>query len=938
MRKCLICECHQKGGSDPHFSTAFSFSDVFWIDASSTDTITQGLKGICNLPAAYSSELDGSPESALHWIGLLKENYIMVFDNADVLSPAELEAYLPPGRWGNILITSRNSAMMTLTSPESSLEVTEMEERDAIELLLKASCLDPSSMEFQAEASKIVNELLCLPVAIDQAGAYIASGATTIGNYLGKYFEHRKTLLSCSEFRGASKYNRSVYEIWELSYEEIQKRAESDDPHNANPAKSAMLLLNLFPFFHYEGIIEEIFSYAALPEDEKTSSSNLPHASSLLDQRLLPLNKSGTWDSFVFREGLRILLSFSLIKKGPSDGMYSMHPLVHAWGRDRLTLKEKQRCSLMAFAILSCSLKPDESQPYSFRRILVTHVRANMQYIREGHQTTLPYFNDAQEKFWKLLREQGHASEAESLISQVVDARNKSLGAEHPDTIRAMANLAKSYQDLGKYFKAEKVEIQVLNARNSIFGAEHPDTFTAMADLAETYRALSRYAEAEKLEIQVLEARKKILGGEHPDTINAIANLAETYRALNQYAEVEKLDILVLDARQRILGFEHPHTINALAKLAETYGALNKYAEAEKLGIQVLDARSRILGDEHPDTIDAMANLAKTNRALNKYAEAEKLEIQVLDARNRILGYEHPDTIDSMANLAKTYRALNKYAEAEKLGIQVLDARSRILGGEHPDTITATANLAETYKALSRYAEAEKLEIQVLNARNRILGGEHLDTINAMANLAETYRALNQYAEAEKLETQVLDARNRILGGEHLDTINAMANLAETYRSLNQYTKAEGLEIQVVDARNRILGGEHLDTVDAMANLAETYRALNLYAEAEELEIHVVDSRNRIFGAEHPDTIKSMENLAATYKAMGKYKEAEELRIKILELKNKALGEAHPDPMAAYNDATTKALQDNNNDLKIKYKSIQSQSKGTVIAQLPSPS
>ena len=95
-------------------SIAFSFSSVFWIDASSAGTITQGLKGICNLPAAQSSGLDGSPESALHWIGLLKENYVMVFDNADVLSPAELEAYLPPGRGGNILITSCNSTMRNL--------------------------------------------------------------------------------------------------------------------------------------------------------------------------------------------------------------------------------------------------------------------------------------------------------------------------------------------------------------------------------------------------------------------------------------------------------------------------------------------------------------------------------------------------------------------------------------------------------------------------------------------------------------------------------------------------------------------------------------------------------------------------------------------------------------------------------------------------------
>ena len=77
-------------------STSPSFSSVFWIDASSVGTITQGLKGnICNLPAAQSSGLDGSLKSALHWIGLLKENYVMVFDNADVLSPAELEAYLP---------------------------------------------------------------------------------------------------------------------------------------------------------------------------------------------------------------------------------------------------------------------------------------------------------------------------------------------------------------------------------------------------------------------------------------------------------------------------------------------------------------------------------------------------------------------------------------------------------------------------------------------------------------------------------------------------------------------------------------------------------------------------------------------------------------------------------------------------------------------------
>ena len=80
----------------------------------------------------------------------------MIFDNADVMSPPALEAYFPHGRKGNILITSRNSAMKTLTLAENSLEVTGMEEKDAIELLLKASCLESPKSDDQVEGFKTV--------------------------------------------------------------------------------------------------------------------------------------------------------------------------------------------------------------------------------------------------------------------------------------------------------------------------------------------------------------------------------------------------------------------------------------------------------------------------------------------------------------------------------------------------------------------------------------------------------------------------------------------------------------------------------------------------------------------------------------------------------------------------------------------------------------
>ena len=371
------------------------------------------MKGICNLPEAQTPALDGSPESALKWIGSLEVNYAMVFDNADVLSPAELEAYFPPGQKGNILITSRNSAMRHLTLAENSLEVTDLEENDAAELLLRASFLDTSSMNLRGEAVKIVKELFCLPLAVDQAGAFIASGTIHIEDYLAKYSQHRDKLFSHTQCAGSSKYNRTVYGTWELSYKEIQFRADLDDLCKAQAAQSALLLLTLFPFFHHEGISEEIFSYAAVHKDERIPKPGLPLASSIMDRRLLPLNEAGTWDNFMFREGLSVLLSFCLIKKGPTDGTYGMHPLVHAWGKDRMTLDERQKCSLMAYAILSCSLKGNESQPYRFRRALVTHVRENMQHIMEQLQATDCYFDDAYEKFGWLLGDQRYFSEAE---------------------------------------------------------------------------------------------------------------------------------------------------------------------------------------------------------------------------------------------------------------------------------------------------------------------------------------------------------------------------------------------------------------------------------------------------------------------------------------------------------------------------------------------
>ena len=104
-----------------------------------------------------------------------------MFDNADVPPPAEVGKFIPPGNRGNILITSRNRSMGRIVSFENIIEITEMGEADAITLLLNTSCLE-SSPEHLGVYKKIVNELCYIPLAIDQAGAYIEAGKCDISS------------------------------------------------------------------------------------------------------------------------------------------------------------------------------------------------------------------------------------------------------------------------------------------------------------------------------------------------------------------------------------------------------------------------------------------------------------------------------------------------------------------------------------------------------------------------------------------------------------------------------------------------------------------------------------------------------------------------------------------------------------------------------------
>ena len=63
---------------------------------------------------------------------------------------------------------------------------------------------------------------------------------------------------------------------------------------------------------------------------------------------------------------------------------------------------------------------------------------------------------------------------------------------------------------------ARQQEEQVLEARRRLLGEEHPATLTARLNLAQTLYAQGDLAGARQHQEQVLEASRRLLGEEHP--------------------------------------------------------------------------------------------------------------------------------------------------------------------------------------------------------------------------------------------------------------------------------------------------------------------------------------------------------------------------------------------------------------------------------------
>ncbi|KAF9770791.1 hypothetical protein IL306_011602, partial [Fusarium sp. DS 682] len=656
--------------------------------------------------------------------------WLMVLDNADddeffFDHTRPLESFLAQAPNGRILITSQNrTAAMNLVGPYGRiLQVEPMDEEDALALL---NARVPFSESNKADAKTLVQALECIPLAITHAAAYIKARAPmiTMSDYLGLFRESEANQMrllgkeGLQDLRRDNSIRHPVIATWQISFTQIQKTEQS-----------AVDLLALMSMFDRQGI----------------PISLLRNGTSQLD----------------FDDALAPLQSFALVRLEIGKQSFEMHRLVQLSMRKWLqAANQLSKWTKESIRVLTTAFPSGKYPTGVDCQVLFPHAREIMGHAAGDEEDMLNQAEIAL-RAGRVLLFRGEYNTAEEVVRMSVEAREKVLGKEHPDTLSSMNNLALALQGQGKYEEAEKMHRQTLEVSNKILGKEHPDTLTSMNNLALALQGQGKYKEAKEIHQQTLELKEKVFGKEHRDTLASMNNLANVLDSIGQFEEAEKMHRETLELNEKVLGKEHPDTLTSMNNLASVLKGMGKYEEAAKIHRQTLELKENVLGKEHPNTLSSMNNLASVLDSMGRFEEAENMQRQTLELSGKVLGKEHPDTLSSMYNLACVLNRMGQYKEAENMHRQTLELREKVLTKEHPDTLASMNNLANLLYSMGQYKEAEKMHRQTLELNEKVLGKEHPDTLASMNNLALAIQGQGKHEEASKIRRQMLNVKEK---------------------------------------------------------------------------------------------------------------------------------------------------------------------------------
>jgi len=225
---------------------------VLWAHAENIESLTSSFitfATLLNLPELKVQDQTITVNAVKGWLQT-HSGWLLILDNADDL--ALIPTFLPPSLGGHLLLTTRASTVGHLAS---RIELNTLSpEQGALFLLRRASLIAPDviledvSPQERDLAIQVSQELGGLPLALDQAGAYLEATGTALDAYQQIYQQHRMDLLAQRRAQRAD-HPEPVATTWTLSFALVEEK---------NPA--AADLLHLCAYLSLDAIAEEILT------------------------------------------------------------------------------------------------------------------------------------------------------------------------------------------------------------------------------------------------------------------------------------------------------------------------------------------------------------------------------------------------------------------------------------------------------------------------------------------------------------------------------------------------------------------------------------------------------------------------------------------------------------------------------------------------------
>lgn len=534
--------------------------------------------------------------------------WLLAFDNVDDVN-LRLPLFLPQCDHGTVLVTSRNQSLGLLASPPHlHLKLDVMSTEEAIEVITRCSRRTLLSVGEAEALNKIAEALGYLPIALSQAGCYMAELACSGDEYLALLTEYRSDLL---DRPSVGRQQDCVYATLDISYKRLPSHVQN--------------LVHLMAFFHFVNFPLRMVTYAVKnsfrhdPFPFIMRGPEFDHSVQLLQSIFLP---KGEWSNIALQEIVLTLQNYSLalFTSNQLTKLMRIHPLVRDWAYDRLTPERRTIFQDAALRLLISSMDDKLLEQY-----YLPHIKAIMLRTSPDDFT----LND-RAAFGKLLRIQDQMISAQRIWSSIYNTLRQERGADHLDVATAALEASSTYSDSGLE-QMEKLEIDAVRIRKLLLGPTHIATLRAMVWLSWTWERQGKHEKSQELGDETLKHLREKLPTADPDVWTAAEELAQLHARQRKFDYAEAIQIRVLEERRTHLGDTHLDTLEAMDNLGTTYNAQCRFSDAEALRFKVWEGRRKLLGDGHLDTLIAAHNLALTYYQQGRFSEAEHLQVKVLD-------------------------------------------------------------------------------------------------------------------------------------------------------------------------------------------------------------------------------------------------------------------------------------------------------------------